>query len=37
VPLTGSTPEVWEFQARAFRRDVPFGNPSDIVQVTILP
>lgn len=37
VPVTGSTPEVWEFQVRAFKRDVPFGAPSDIVQVTILP
>jgi hypothetical protein len=37
VPVTGSTPEVWQFQVRAYKRDVPFGAPSDIVQVTILP
>jgi hypothetical protein len=37
VPLTGTSPEVWEFQVRAFRRDVLFGNPSIIMQATILP
>ena len=35
VPLAGTAPEVWQFQARAFKRDVPFGNLSDIVEVTI--
>ena len=35
VPLAGTAPEVWQIQARAFKRDVPFGNLSDIVEVTI--
>ena len=37
VPVTGPNPEVWEFAAQAFKRDVPFGNLSDIHQVTIKP
>jgi hypothetical protein len=37
VPVTGPNPEVWEFAAQAFKKDVPFGNLSDIHQVTIKP
>jgi hypothetical protein len=35
VPVATTSPEIWQFQARAFKRDVPFGNPSDIVELTI--
>ena len=35
VPLAGVAPEVWEFQARAFKKDVPFGNMSAAVSLTI--
>jgi hypothetical protein len=37
VPITATNPEVWEFAAQAFKRDVPFGNMSEIHQVTIKP
>jgi hypothetical protein len=36
VPLSGGTPqEEWEFQARAIKRDLEVGVPSDIVPATV--
>ena len=35
VPLAGSAPEPWEFLARAVKRDVEIGVPSDVVQVIV--
>ena len=37
VPLAGSAPEEWEFQARAVRRDAEFGLPSVIIEQMIRP
>ncbi|HEV7405294.1 MAG TPA: hypothetical protein VGO11_20285 [Chthoniobacteraceae bacterium] len=35
VPLAGAAPEPWEFLARAVKRDVEIGFPSDVVQVIV--
>ncbi|HEV7401565.1 MAG TPA: hypothetical protein VGO11_01515 [Chthoniobacteraceae bacterium] len=35
VPLAGAAPEPWEFLARAVKRDVEIGVPSDVVQVIV--
>ena len=37
VPVAGSVPEQWEFQARAVRRDVEFGLPSMIAEQVVRP
>lgn len=37
VPTTATTPELWQFRIRAFKKDQFFGNYSDIVELVILP
>lgn len=35
VPVAGVEPEEWEFQARAIKRDIETGIPSDIVETVV--
>jgi hypothetical protein len=35
VPVAGTGPEDWEFQARAIKRDIETGTPSDIVKALV--
>jgi hypothetical protein len=37
IPVAATTPEQWEFQARAMHRDAEFGLPSAIQPAVILP
>jgi hypothetical protein len=35
VPLAGESPEDWQFQARAVKRDQEIGRPSPLVSAII--
>jgi hypothetical protein len=37
VPVAGSDPEDWQFQARALKRDIETGIGSDILDATVAP
>ena len=37
IPTTTTEPERWEIEAQVFKKDQPFGIPSDIVEVIVRP